>query len=147
MASRRRTTRPILAAAVLAPALLVPGCNGVTDPERERTVIADREWTLEPLTLLVGDLDITGVGEGRVDATVEWTLASNDVDLYVTAQACTAEMFNRGGCAFRAQADSATAKPERLTFNVSGGDRYKFWIVNVGPQRESGTLQMILSRD
>lgn len=146
MAFRRRRKRPILAAAVLAPALLAPGCK-VTDPDPEQTVIADREWTLEPLTLLVGDLDITGVGEGRVDATVEWTLASNDVDLYVTAQACTAEMFNRGSCAFRAQADSATAKPERLTFTVSGGDRYKFWIVNVGPQRESGTLRMILSRD
>ena len=73
-------------------------------------------------------------------------LASDDVDLYATAQSCTLEMFENQRCAFKAKADSPTAKPERLSFGVAAGDRYRFWIVNFGPQRESGTFVVGLTQ-
>jgi hypothetical protein len=55
-------------------------------------------------------------------------------------------MFNAGSCAFKVKADGS-AKPERVSFDAAGGDRYRVWIVNLGPQRESGTLVVGLTRD
>lgn len=151
MTGRLRGTRKgLLFAALLAPALLHPGCGG-TNPltgerEPERSIIAEEEWTLEPFHALSLDIRITGLGSGTVDATAEWTLASDDVNLYVTAPACTLEMLAMERCSYKARAESPTAKPERVSFDVSGGDTYRFWVVNFGPQREAGTLVVGLTQ-
>ena len=143
--------RGLLLAALLAPSFLHPGCVGGTnlltgERQPERTVVSQQAWALDPLEIVSIDVRLTGLGNGTVDATVEWTLASNDVDLYVTAPACTAEMFATERCAFKARSDSPTTKPERVSFDVSGGDSYRFWVVNFGPQRESGTLVVGLTQ-
>jgi hypothetical protein len=77
-----------------------------------------------------------------VDSTVEWTYATNDVDLYVTNTSCTVEMLLAEACPYTAKADSATAKPERVSFTVSAAGSYRFWIVNFGPGAESGTFEV-----
>jgi hypothetical protein len=142
-----RKARVLLSTGVLTLLLLGPGCGGgVTDPDPDtggqpkRSVISEHGWGLEPFDADAVDITLTGAGTGTLDATVEWTFAANDVDLYVTATACTAEMFANDRCAFKAKADSSTTKPERVSFGVSAGDTYRFWIVNYGPQRESGTF-------
>jgi hypothetical protein len=135
---------------LLVSALVHPGCGGgsVVGPGKgERSVIDERGWALEPFELLMVDIDLTGVGNGSLDATVEWTFASDDVDLYATAQSCTLEMFEGQRCGFKAKADGQTTKPERLSFDVAAGDRYRYWIVNFGPQRESGTFAAFLTQD
>jgi hypothetical protein len=144
MSTRGRERWAALAVAVLA-FPLGTGCPSVTRDERE--IVTNREWTLDPLAVMAVDVDLTGFGTGTLDATVQWTSASNDVDLFVTAQSCTPEMFGAERCAYMARADSATAKPERVSFRVSAGDRYRFWVVNFGPQRESGTIEVGLEQD
>jgi hypothetical protein len=132
-------------ACLLATALLVPGCGGVTDPDDpKRTTIGHRDWALDPFDALGVDISITGVGTGTLEATVEWTFGTNDVDVYVTAAACTPEMFAAEACSYKVKADSQTTKPEKVSYGVSAGDNYRFWIVNFGPQRESGALEAIL---
>ena len=130
-------------------ALVVPSCGGggpntITggSGQPKRSVVDERSWALEPLETLAVDINITGGfgGSATLDAAVEWTFASDDVDIYVTATACTLEMFGAVRCAYKTKADGGTTKPERVSFSVSGGDTYRFWIVNFGPQRESGTF-------
>jgi hypothetical protein len=147
-----RGRRALSIAPVLAAALTLPGCGGggynpVTGSSQpQRTVIGDRSWALQPLETLAVDVKITGAGNGTLDATVEWTFATNDVDIYVTATACTLEMFSAELCGYKAKADSTTSKPERLSFSVASGDSYRFWIVNFGPQAESGTFNAGLTQ-
>jgi hypothetical protein len=149
-----RTRRLDLAIPALCGLLLLAGCGGKgpLDPDEgpspgpgSTETVLNQGWALEPLQIMYVDAGVTGTG-GTVDATVEWTFAANDVDLYVTATACSAEQFAQDRCAYKAKADSTTAKPERVSFSVSGGDSYRFWIVNFGPQRESGTFQAVLRR-
>lgn len=111
-----------------------------------RSTITEQGWALEPLDAAAVDIEITGSGSGTLDAAVEWTFASDDVDIYVTAVACTPDMFAAERCAYKTKADSATTKPERVSFGVSAGDKHRFWIVNFGPQRESGTFVATLTR-
>lgn len=146
----RGARKGLLLAAILAPSLLHPGCAGTNlltgEREPERSVISNQHWDLEPLDTLAVDIRLTGLGSGTLDATAEWTLASNNVDLYVTAIACTPEMFATERCSYKARADSPTTKPERVSFDVSAGDSYRFWVVNFGPQKESGTLVVGLTQ-
>jgi hypothetical protein len=144
MSTRGRERWAALAVAVLA-FPLGTGCPSITDVERQ--IIINQQWTLQPSAAMSADVDLTGFGTGTLDAVVNWTLASNDVDLFVTAQSCTPEMFAAERCAYMARADTATAKPERVSFRVSAGDRYRFWIVNFGPQNESGTVEVGLTPD
>jgi hypothetical protein len=145
--------------ALSALALVLPSCGGggsggsgggnpVTGAggQPTRTTVTEQGWALEPLDAASVDIEITGSGSGSLDATVEWTFASNDVDIYVTAVACTPDMFAAERCSYKTKADSGTTKPERVSFSVSAGDKYRFWVVNFGPQRESGTFSATLTR-
>lgn len=142
MAMRAPKARSVVMAPVLAAAVAVPGCGyspvGPIGPVR--SLLDQREWALAPLEAMAVDVRIQGSGTGTVDATAEWTHASDDINLYVTATGCTPEMFVAQRCGFKARADGPTTKPERLSFDVTGGDSYRFWIVNAGPGRETGTF-------
>ncbi len=144
MAMRAPSAKHVVMASVLVAAAAVPGCGyspvGSIGPIRN--LLDQREWALAPLEALTVDVRIpgSGTGTGTVDATAEWTHASDDINLYVTATGCTPEMFAAQRCGFKARADGPTAKPERLSFDVSGGDSYRIWIVNAGPGRETGTF-------
>ena len=142
-----------LAAALAASTM--PGCGGgdsaggVAAPTGGgRQIVAQQNWTLEAADAVYADVTITGssTAKGTLDAIVQWTFATNDVDIYVTAIACTGEMFANQRCSYAAKADSPTTKPERVSFSVSGGDSYRFWVVNFGPTNESGTLEVGLTR-
>ena len=138
----------------LIAATALPGCGGgggggVVTPSRTpvRSVVSQRGWQLDVLEFLMTDISITGSGgTATVDATVEWTFATNDVDLYVTNTSCTVEMLILDGCAYVARANSATAKPERVSFSVSAATSYRFWILNFGPTRESGTFEVAMTQ-
>ncbi len=145
-------TRALCVAALLA-APFLPGCGGggggVTSPsssQATRKVMTQRNWELAVNQFMGADLSITGSGTGTVDAIVEWTYPSNDVDIYVTAANCSTDAFSTSSCAYVAKADSTTAKPERLSFPVTGASTYRLWVVNFGPTQESGTLEVGLTQ-
>ncbi len=138
-------------AAAVAAASVLPGCGGgsgqVTAPSGGgRQIVTQLNWELEAGGFRGADISITSSGatKGTLDAVVEWTLATNDINIYVTATACTPEMFASQLCSYAAKADSRTTKPERVSFSVTGGS-YRIWFVNFGPTNESGTLEVGLT--
>ncbi len=149
-------TRVALGAVCLAVAVTLPGCGGggggggsIVGPSRNpvRSVISQRGWQLDVLEVYMADLSVTGDGSSAtVDSTVEWTYATNDVDLYVTNTSCTLEMLVLDACPYVAHADSSTAKPERVSFTVAAAGNYRFWVVNFGPTRESGTIEVAMTQ-
>jgi hypothetical protein len=88
----------------------------------------------------------TTSAQGTLDITVDWTFASNDVDLYVERGECTCDLALANTCQDVTGSDSTTAKPERLTVpNFSAGS-YTLVVANAGPERESASYEVGLTR-
>jgi len=81
---------------------------------------------------------------GALTLTVDWTLASNDLDVGLVRGDCTEELFDANQCDFIDFTDSTTIKPAVLSLNVAAG-RYTPMIVNFGPGDESGALQVVFA--
>jgi len=149
----RPSTKVAVALSCLALTPL-PGCGGSSGSptgggSRSRNVISQEEWQLGALELFQADLSLTGGSGGAaatVDATVDWTFPSNDVDMYVTSTSCTTQAFVQETCTYVARADTPTAKPERVAFTVTAAGNYRFWVVNFGPAAESGTLEIAITQ-
>lgn len=141
----KRVSRSVAAILLLAGlAVVLPSCGGGGDNNPSRTVIGTRSFALGVLEAGSVDVTITGSGTGTLDASANWGSAANDIDIYVTSTSCTDIFF--GGCSIQAQANSSTAKPERLTLGVSGGSVYRIWVANFGPGSDSGQLEVGLTR-
>lgn len=110
-------------------------------PPPVRSVIGNFTFSLQPLAMTQPvEVTVSGSGTGTVDATVQWTFASNDVDLFLTDRNCGAtSIFNIGNCNILARADSFTNKPEVITRQLGAGV-YRLYVYNDGPGGEAGTL-------
>jgi hypothetical protein len=82
---------------------------------------------------------------GTLDATVDWTFASNDVDAAITRGDCSLEQFMAVQCQVVAFAVSTTAKPERLMVSGAAPGTYTLFIENAGPTDESVAWQVVLT--
>jgi hypothetical protein len=82
---------------------------------------------------------------GRLDATVDWTFATNDVDAIIVSGECSLEQFDAGRCPVLAVAAGTTAKPERLTVPAAAPGTYTLFIGNEGPEDESLSFQVVLT--
>ncbi|HJS59931.1 MAG TPA: hypothetical protein VKA01_17620 [Vicinamibacteria bacterium] len=80
---------------------------------------------------------------GRLEITVDWTFASNDLDFGVARGACDLAMVATDQCVEVASAESTT-KPERLSLPSFQAGAYTLVIANLGSGNESGTYQVIL---
>ena len=108
-------------------------------PPPVRSVIGNFTFSLGSIAL-AQPVEVTVSGTGTMDATVQWTFAANDVDLFLTDRNCNAtSIFNLGNCNVMARADSFTNKPEVIRQTLSTGV-YRLWVYNDGPGSESGTL-------
>jgi hypothetical protein len=131
--------------------LLLPSCNssnnttgGSNLPRTPvRTVVGSRTFSVGVRDAVFVDIQITGTG--TMDAIVNWTFTSNDVDVVFTNTSCTTtDQLLRGGCTEMASATSSTAKPERLNMSVTTGT-YRIIVFNWGPGGESGTVEVGLT--
>lgn len=149
--SKRRLS--IVAVVALAALMAACGSDTVTPPP----VPSPTPVPLPPPRVVAegsGSLEAGFVGQlapfmttlpGRIDATVDWTFATNDVDALLVAGNCSFEQVEAGECPILAAAVSASAKPERLTVpNVAPGI-YTFFIGNAGPEDESVSFQIVLT--
>jgi len=86
-------------------------------------------------------------GSGNLDLTVEWTFASNDVDIFIVrgTAPCTLATFNNRTCGFIATSESATLKPEKLTINNMAAGAYTLYVANFGSSDESVAWQIVLT--
>jgi hypothetical protein len=133
----RRSRRWAMGLAV-ALAIVHPGCGG-NDNDGEETFTDSA--TLGVLGAF--RLQFTAQRNGTVDANVNWNDGNNDIDIYATAGNCPDfDTVLAGGCSVIALSESSTAKPERLTFNISNNTVYAVWALNLGPGTENVTITL-----
>ena len=126
---------------------------GPTGPTR--AVIAQGSVQLgDPATALSQDrlcdilafVPFTTSAQGALEVTVDWTHASNDVDVLLERGDCNCALALAGDCQDLAGSESTTAKPERLAVaNLSAGG-YTLVVANAGPGRESASYELALTR-
>jgi len=98
---------------------------------------------LQPLFLYsVGTFTTTVTG--RLDVTVDWTFAANNIDVYVTRGTCTIEQFRQQTCPIVRFSES-TLKPEGLAMNGLPPETYELLIGNRGPGAESVSFRAVLT--
>jgi hypothetical protein len=143
---------PGILATVLIPGLA--GCGGdsgvapsppvtppATPPPPE--VVSEGHVGLDPLYLYL--TPFTTGKAGSLEATVQWTFATNDVDAYVAKGNCSFDQFVAEQCNIVGFAESFTAKPEKVTVSTAAAGSYTLFIGNVGPERESISYQVVLT--
>ena len=155
MRSARTLSRSVRSIVLMA-AVLLPGCSSdsnppvtstppppTTLPPTTQTVVQSGSGSLPVLNLALIPFSISSTG--RLDVTVDWTFASNDVDVYLVRGACTFDQFINLGCNIIAFSESGTAKPERVSSSGATAGSYFVAIGNLGPTDESVAFQVVLT--
>jgi len=84
---------------------------------------------------------------GTLEVTVDWTFASNDVDIFIArgSEPCTLETFNNRSCGIIASEESTTLKPEKLTIPNFAAGSYTLYVANFGATDESVACHIVLT--
>jgi hypothetical protein len=82
---------------------------------------------------------------GALDATVDWTFATNDIDVFIGQGSCDENTFGTSQCPILAAAQSATAKPETIHLASAAAGTYTIVVANFGATDESASLQVVLT--
>ena len=82
---------------------------------------------------------------GAFDATVDWTFAANDIDVFLARGTCTFEQFVDDKCTVAAMTTSTTAKPEKLRLANQPAGTYTLVVANFGPGDESIAYQVVFT--
>jgi hypothetical protein len=131
----------LLVVALLATGLAACG-GGTTSPDGDVTTSLPTQPFSNLAPFEVGFAEVTINGTGLLTGTADWTSASNDIDIYVTAPSCRAtDVFELANCTAVGRTTAVTTKPEQLTVSVTQGN-YRVWVANFGPTAETGTLRM-----
>jgi hypothetical protein len=85
---------------------------------------------------------IVTTSSGALEVTVDWTFATNDIDVLLARGACSFEQLDAGQCNIAASATSATAKPERVRTSGAAGT-YTLFVENNGPADDSASYQAV----
>jgi hypothetical protein len=138
-AVRRSRGWAVALAVVLA--IVHPGCGSDSTGPNNQTVTDTRTVPVLGFSFLA----FTAQRNGTVDVDVNWGNAGNDIDIYATTGSCPDldTLFN-GGCQVFASSESATAKPERISFGVSNGSAYKVFAFNLGPSSDNVTITVTI---
>jgi len=137
--------RPLALVAVVVLVTGITACGGgTTAPDNDTPVTTS--LPTQPFNNLglfeVGFAEVTINGSGLLTSIADWTFASNDIDVYVTAPSCRAtDVVELANCQVVGRTTAVTTKPETLTVNVTPGN-YRVWVANFGPSAETGTLRM-----
>jgi hypothetical protein len=153
--ARRPAWAPGLLCAVVLAALL-PACGGGSSgpnpvpstapppPTPVTTVLDEGGFSgLPPGNGIGGNFDTTRAGD--IEIIVDWTFATNDLDLLLFRGECTAEQFAAEQCDIAAVADSTTAKPERVGLGNAPAGRYTIVVFNFGETEETFSYQILLT--
>jgi hypothetical protein len=95
----------------------------------------------------VAPVVFTTTAAGSVAITVDWTFATNDVDIFLArgSEPCTLQTFNDRSCGFIATEESLSMKPEKLTIPSLAAGTYSLYIANFGDTDESVAWQVTLT--
>lgn len=106
-------------------------------------VVLQGSDTLE--TGIVGWVPFTTTRVGNIEATVDWTFATNDVDVLVARGSCDADQLAAQQCPIVALSLSTTAKPEKVRTDSAAAGTYTLFVENTGPGDESVSFQVVLT--
>lgn len=88
----------------------------------------------------------TTTATGTLEVTVDWSHSTNNLDIGIERGTCsTCDALLAGKCVDFAGSDSATAKPETLSISSVPAGTYTLGVGNVGPGREAGSYQVLLT--
>ena len=130
-------------AVAMALAVLLPACsddNG-TDGNGPQTIDDSRSVPVGAASFIT----FTPTRNLTAEAEVQWTSSTNDVDVYATSGNCASlDALIALNCNVVAFSESATAKPERITFAGNNATQYKVWALNLGPNTETVIIRVTL---
>jgi hypothetical protein len=89
--------------------------------------------------------DFTTTRAGDLQIIVDWTFATNNLDLLLFRGECSPEQFAASECDIAAVADSATAKPERVGLGNAPAGTYTIVVFNFGETEETISYQVLLT--
>lgn len=152
MSARRRRRARILVAAPLV--LLLPGCGGggssstpttlATPPPLVRTVVESGSQSGLPINNLL-PVPFTTASTGTIDLTVDWTIPSDGIHVYLAANTCSLDEINGGTCRFLLDSPPSSVKPRLLSTPGAAAGAYTLYIGNRGPEEESVSWQVGLT--
>jgi hypothetical protein len=150
--------------AVMAMAAILPACGGGSGGSNNPTPVAPSA----PVRTSLGSTNFSVLGidaanragferdevhaplvlaqSGTLEIIVDWTFASNDVDINLYTGTCNFQLLTTVGCPVLAKADSISNKPERLTVTNMAAGTYTVGVTNFGRTNESGVIQAFLTR-
>ena len=138
--------------AVLLVVVFVSACGGssgrptqatppTTTPGPVQTVVATGTRSLPGRRTVLIPFNVPATG--TLDVTVDWTVAANEIDVYLAVGTCTAQQWPN--CAWIAASESRDFKPERLrVVGVTAGP-YVLDIGSIGLGDESVSYQVVLT--
>jgi hypothetical protein len=116
-----------------------------TPPPTPPPLVVLVQRTSLPLAVMdLGSIDFTTTSAGSVEAIVDWTYTTNDIDVYITRQ-CTFDEFVAEKCTMLAFSESSTAKPERPRAASVPAGTHTLWVGNLGPSQESVSLEIVFT--
>ncbi len=137
------------------------GCGGGSNPAAPAPVPTPRPAPT-PVTSTVAQGSFTGLEPsvvlpvlfttanlGDLEAIVDWTFATNDLDVLLVRgnDPCRGanDRFDLSLCTVIAAETGTTTKPERLRVRGLAAGTYTLYIGNIGPTRESLSFQILLT--
>jgi hypothetical protein len=110
-------------------------------------VITEGSFTLPYSSEIIisGRREFTTSRTGTLEATVDWTDASNSVDVIVTRGICSFDQLNANECDVASFTRGTEPKPRRVALAGQPAGSYTLIIGNEGPGDESVSYQIVLT--
>jgi hypothetical protein len=144
----RGSGRGVRALCLCAAAAAAFGCGGENNPlgpHLENVVVFRHEAAFSGLgRFAVFVTDFAAPEPGTLRVTVDWTLSTNDLDLVLSNPACDTVALAAGICKVLGS-DQGNGKPAGLSL-VTTATAYRLFVVNRGPESESGTVEATLTQ-
>ncbi len=92
-------------------------------------------------------MPFTTTATGTIGVTIDWTFATNDIDIYLTrgTNLCSIDQFNNDECQFLGRTTGVSTKPETLSVSNLTAGPYTLYIVNWGSTDDSVGYQITLT--
>ncbi len=120
-----------------------PSVTATPTPAPVTDVLLQGSLTTMDVLVLYTVGSFTTTATGRLEVTVDWTFATNNVDVYVSRGTCTLDQVNQRTCPFATVSESPTAKPEKLVVSSLEPGTYTLMVGNRGPAAEAGSYQVV----
>jgi len=152
MSKRMRVLTGVVGCALALSLARCGGGDGVLPPTPvptptpcTQTTIKQESGAIPGRTFVYEDFSVPD--SGRLDVTMDWTIASSLVGFYlVPANTCTLDEFNARSCNFLVRSEPSAVKPRKISTPNFNAGNYRWMVGNFSESQESVSLQIVLSK-